>query len=106
MSWFAFDRMGATIQRPDDATMRSLLGSVSAGDPEHPDVSLNYEDGWALSYNASGTLIFENVETGDGPWHMRGVTPERAPELWQRLAHGDIEAIQPKAWVSGYGSDD
>lgn len=81
MSYFAYDRMGASIQRPDEATMRSLLASVSAGDPEHPDVSLNHEDGWALSYNASGTLIFENVETGDGPRHMWGVTPELALEL-------------------------
>lgn len=105
MSCFAYDRMGASIQRPDEAMMRSLLASVHVGDPEHPDVSLNHEDGWALSYTASGTLIFENVETGDGPWHMQGVTPDEALALWQLLACGEVESIQASAWVSGYGGE-
>lgn len=104
MSYFAYDRMGASIQRPDENKMRELLVSVSTNDSEHPDVSLNHEEGWALSYGASHTIIFENVETGAGPWHMKNITAEEALELWKLLANGDISALEAKGWVGGYGN--
>jgi hypothetical protein len=104
MSYFAYDRMGASIQRPDESKMRELLASVSVNDPEHPDVSLNNEDGWALSYGPSHTLIFENVETGSGPWHMKEISIEQALALWNLLALGQVSALQDNAWSSGYGS--
>jgi len=104
MSYFAYDRMGAAIQRPDESKMRELLGSVSANDPEHPDVSLNSEDGWALSYGSSHTIILQNVETGAGPWHMKEISIEQALTLWNLLALGQVSALQKNSWVSGYGS--
>lgn len=104
MSYFAYDRMGASIQRPNESKMRELLISVKGNDPEHPDVSLNNEDGWALSYGPSHTIIFQNVETGAGPWHMKKVSIEQALELWNLLALGQVSALQEKNWASGYGS--
>jgi hypothetical protein len=104
MSYFAYDRMGGSIQRPDESKMRELLASVSANDPEHPDVSLNNEDGWALSYGPSQTLIFQNVETGAGPWHMKEISIEQALALWKLLALGQVPALQENPWSSGYSS--
>lgn len=103
MSYFAYDRMGAAIQRPDESKMRELLCSVNANDPEHPDVSLNNEEGWALSYGPSHTMIFENVETGAGPWHMKEISIEQALTLWNLLALGQVSQLQGNRWASGYG---
>lgn len=83
--------------------MMELLTSVRANDPEHPDVSLNREDGWALSYGPSHTIIFENVETGAGPWHMKEISTEQALALWNLLALGQDAELQEKCWASGYG---
>lgn len=96
--------MGESIPRPDEPTMRALLASVSVCDAEHPDVALEHESGWALSYFASHTITFENVEAASdaGPWHMDMVTLEQALELWILLASGQIAAVQEQAWMDGY----
>jgi hypothetical protein len=104
MSYFAYDRMGNATRRPDLQKMAELLESVLANDPEHPDVSLTNEDGWALSYFGSRTMIFENVETGDGPWHSKGVSQEQALDLWTLLSQGRLDEIRAAEWHDGYGS--
>lgn len=105
MSYFAYDRIGAAIQRPAERTMSDLLASVNANDPEHPDVSINHQEGWALSYGPSRTIIFENVETGDGPWYMKAVSREQALELWKLLAQGRVAELQGQNWAQGYGNE-
>lgn len=51
MSCFAYDLMGGVVHNPSKDEMQSLLSSVGAADAEHPDVSLNTEEGWSLSYS-------------------------------------------------------
>jgi hypothetical protein len=104
MSYFAYDRMGASIRRPDLQTMRSLLASVFANDPEHPYVSLTDEEGWGMSYGFSRTLILENAETDEGPWHMKEVTPEQALGFWVLLSNGQLAELRSSGWVEGYGN--
>ena len=104
MNFFAYNRMGESIPEPNTQVMQSLLASVSEGDPEHPCVSLNTEDGWAISYHPSHTLIFENVETGEGPWHLKDVSPEAALLIWKQLSQGLNSDLKNKGWVAGYGN--
>jgi hypothetical protein len=98
MSYFAYDRMGSTVVLPDEAAMSKLLHSLASPDVEHPGVSLTYESGWCASVFASGLIVLENVETGEGPWHMRLPSPQHALELWRLVACGEIEAVQSRPW--------
>jgi len=84
--------------------MSELLDSLATPDPEHPDVSLNHESGWSASVFRSGLVVLENVETGEGPWHMLLPSPRHAMELWRLLAAGDVEAIRSHPWAPGYGT--
>ena len=86
MSFFAYDRLGNPIQNPSEQQMRDMLASLAVQDNEHPDVSLNHASGWCLSAFGSGLLVWENVEEGNGPWHMRSVAPEQVLRLWLALA--------------------
>ncbi|MFC5436868.1 hypothetical protein ACFPME_09900 [Rhodanobacter umsongensis] len=104
MSFFANDLMGASIIAPSTRQMSALLHSLASADNEHPDVSLGHESGWCISAFSSGLTVFENVETGEGPMHMRGVAPERVLELWSMLAAGDISGLDGLAWTPGYGT--
>ena len=104
MTYFANNLMGASIIAPSTEQMTALLHSLTGSDNEHPDVSLGHESGWCISAFSSGLTVFENVETGDGPMHMRGVTRERVLELWSMLAAGDISGLNGLAWDPGYGT--
>jgi len=104
MSYFAYDRMGSTVILPDEAAMSELLESLAAPDPEHPDVSLSHESGWCASVLGSGLVVLENIETGEGPWHMRLPSPQHAFELWRLLSGGHVAAVQSHPWIPGYGA--
>jgi len=84
--------------------MAEVLLELSAADAEHPDVSLTHESGGSISVFRSGLAVFENVETGEGPWHIRHASNTTTLELWQLLAAGRISELQGQPWVSGYGS--
>ena len=105
MSYFAYDRMGNAIASPDEVAMRNLLGSLAVQGPEHPDVSLNHESGWSASVFGNGLVVLENVETGEGPWHMSGKSPEEAISLWRLLAAGKFEELKSQPWATGYGDE-
>jgi nucleotide-binding universal stress UspA family protein len=79
-----------------------LTAHVCVG--EHPDCWLEDECGWALSAFGSGLLILENVETNEGPWHMRGVSREKVLELWGLLKAVKLAEIREHAWLPGYDS--
>lgn len=66
-----------------------LLGPLST----HNGLSLTHESGWCVSAFGSGFVCFENVETGDGPWHMRGPSTDAVLKLWELLAQGQPLAI-------------
>lgn len=84
--------------------MRKLLDSLATEDPEHPDVSLTHESGWCLAASAGGSLVFENVETGEGPWHMRSVDAQQVLDCWRALADGHHDVLSTLAWLDGYGN--
>ncbi len=84
--------------------MRQLLNSLAADDPEHPDVSLSHESGWCLSAFSGGLVVFENVESGDGPWHMQSVPAIRVLEYWYTLAGGGHQDLLSLPWAPGYGA--
>jgi hypothetical protein len=103
MTYRATDRMGASIPEPSEKKMKESLSSLSRFDPEHPDVSLIHESEWSLSVFGSGLVVFENVETDEGPWHMISVPVSDTLKLWHLLAEGNLDELKQFPWVSGYG---
>lgn len=103
MTYHAYNRMGAAVVGPSEAAMKELLASLDPSDAEHPDVSLTHESGWCVSIFASGLAVLENVESGEGPWHMEGVSSRTALDLWRQLASGEVEQLKGLRWVPGYG---
>jgi hypothetical protein len=97
-------RWGEGISDPSLTDLQSALAELDKEDPEHPDCWLQDENGWAISAFGSGLLTFENVETNEGPWHMRGVSREVALQLWELLKAGDLNQIRQRRWLPGYGS--
>lgn len=83
--------------------MAQVLSELSTADSEHPDVSLTHESGWSISVFQSGLAVFENVETGEGPWHIPRVSAATALELWRLLAAAKISELQWQPWQIGYG---
>lgn len=82
--------------------MREVLAELDLVDDEHASVSLTHESEWSLGAFPSGTLVWENLESG-GPRHMRGVSRERMLRLWIAPAAGRITEIENEAWSPGYG---
>jgi hypothetical protein len=103
MSCFAYNRSGTSVREPSAEKMAALLESLRLPDNEHPDVSLTHESGWCISAFESGLVCLENVQTGDGPWHMCGLSFESILDLWGKLAGGHIESLQSRTWLPGYG---
>ncbi len=99
----AQNRNGAFIRDPSPDQMRALIASLAEHDQVHPDIALKHESEWCLSVFGSGLVVFENVESGEGPWHMRGVSQDRALELWLNLAAGKISDLKSLPWSIGYG---
>lgn len=97
-------RWGEGIQNPQQSDLVAALNELKSSDAEHPDCSLSAEEGWSISVFESGLVIFENDETGEGPWHMRSMQNEAALDLWRLLQANDIAALQAKAWGPGYGN--
>ena len=83
--------------------MHQLLSSLSSNDTEHPDVALSHESEWCISVFSSGRVVFENLETGEGPWHLTNKSPADALQLWKLLATGQIAELKKQSWLPGYG---
>ena len=96
-------RWGGTLSNPTADDLTAALAELDVDDPEHPDCWLENEQGWDISVFGSGLVIFENVETNEGPWHMRGVSREQVLELWNLLSAGRVEALKQLSWKLGYG---
>ena len=97
-------RWGEAVQNPQHTDLLAALNELDQKDAEHPDCWLSTEEGWSLAVFENGLVIFENIETGEGPWHMRSVSRESALELWLLLQANEIVSLQAKPWVSGYGN--
>jgi len=85
--------------------MRALIDALERGDyaeSDFPEVALVHDSsGWMLNLRPGGILTWENLNAEDRPPAvMRGVSRNRALELWRRLARGEIEALQQEPWES------
>lgn len=89
-------------REPTVTRLREVLAEFDAEDDEHPSVSLTHESEWSLGAYSGGLLVWENVEVGDNPRHMNGVTRERVLELWAKLAEGRIDELEAEPWLPGY----
>ena len=96
-------RWGGGGKNPKDEDLRGALGELRETDPEHPDCWLSDENGWTIAAHESGAIVLENVESGEGPWHMKSQTAEAVLELWRLLQAGDLVTIRAKPWIEGYG---
>jgi hypothetical protein len=105
MSYFVRRRWAGAEREPIEQVMVEVLAELDADDPEHPDVALEHENGWALSAFSSGLVVFENVETDDEPRHMSGVSRADVAELWRLLAVGNFAHLESRPWLPGCGSD-
>ena len=104
MSYHVNRRWGDADDDPPVERMREALAELDVEDVEHPDVALIHESGWCLGAYPSGLLIWEDLSADDGaPRHMRAVPRDRVLELWQKLAKGDIAAVDAEPWQAGYG---
>ncbi len=87
-------------QGPDG--LGSLLDELLRADDEHTDVSVSDPSGWTRSAFRSGKLVWENVEDGDGPWHIEQVNRDRVLQLFRAVVQGDLPAVQAEQWQPGY----
>jgi hypothetical protein len=97
-------RWGGGGENPSERELREALAELEKPDEEHPDCWLSDEQGWTISAFGSGKVILENLESGEGPWHMKKQDGEVILELWKLLQAGDITAIRAKPWSPGYDS--
>ncbi|MFJ8310651.1 MULTISPECIES: hypothetical protein [unclassified Streptomyces] len=92
------DLTGASVDEPDEATMRTILDGLADADTEHPDVSLTHENGWSLSVFPSGELLWllwENLDDPDtAPRQLSGVTEDEVLRLFALLAAGETAEIE------------
>ena len=93
---------GATMPNPDEHTLRLALLELSNADSEHPDCWLSDENSWTISANTGGSVVFENSESGEGPWHMDAIDTETVLELWTCLQKGNLDKIRAQPWLKGY----
>lgn len=97
-------RWGNAVENPSAEEMLASLRELEKRDEEHPDCWLNSEDGWSISVFQSGLIVFENVETGEGPWHLKGMPRDTALRLWQLLQANELSSIKKQPWNEGYGN--
>ncbi len=95
---------GSMDQADDTAGFAALLDELSGATVEHGDVAVGHESGWTLTVLASGRVVWEDVEEGDGPQHLDGLSRDETLELMALVASGDVDAVGSCSWVPGYGS--
>jgi hypothetical protein len=104
MTYHVTHRYGAMETELGFEAFPKLLAELDARelDAVHAEVSLTHESEWCIAASASGTVTFENLESGE-PRHIPQMSASKIIELWRSLAVGDLEAIEREAWQPGYG---
>ena len=97
-------RRGGGQNNPTVQEMLSALTELEKSDPEHPDCWLSDEAGWTVAAYESGMVVLENVESGEGPWHISKIDRQFVFQLWQALQRGDLAAVRGQTWQEGYES--
>jgi len=102
-SSYLVNRWGGREDNPTVAKMLAALNELDAHDPEHPDCWLSDELGWTIAAHENEVLVLENVESGEGPWHLANAPRTIVLQLWQALQRGDLNEIRKRDWKDGYG---
>jgi hypothetical protein len=97
MGIYVANGLGDHIDDPCVDEMRAFLDDVDETDEEHGAAWLSTDDGYSLEWSAFG-LSFARPEQDDRTRHMRGVSRERALELWIALAEGRLDEVERCAW--------
>ncbi|MGI8906396.1 MAG: DUF3592 domain-containing protein [Candidatus Sumerlaeaceae bacterium] len=101
MATYLVTRWGESLENPEDPQLRAAIAELDADDPEHPDCWLSDDAGWTLSAVQGGSVVLENVETGEGPWHLPHASHDDVLNLWRALRAGELEDILNRRWLGG-----
>jgi hypothetical protein len=104
MTTYLQTRWGGSGKDPSESELQAALAELATPDPEHPDCWLIDENGWSISAFDTGLVVFENVETDEGPWHMPNCTSKLMLALWNHLKAGELDKVKTHAWREGYSS--
>lgn len=104
MSFTVTHWLGQMERGSDSTDLAGLLAELDFADPEHGDVAVEAESGWALTARRNGSVTFENVEEDGDPRHMRDVPRDKVLELMRQVASGDIEAVSREDWQPEYST--
>ena len=95
--------VGGEMEPAVSELLESLVAELDLADDEHPDVSIEHESGWGLSAFPGGLLVWENVEDGDAPHHMTGVSRSETLRHFHAVLDGDLDTVHRLPWSPGYG---
>lgn len=102
---FSVTHIDGSMEQPEDISgFPTLLDELAEATAEHGDVAVGHESGWTLTVLARGRVVWENVEEGSAPQHLDGLSRDDTLELMALVAVGDIDAVEARSWVPGYGS--
>ena len=101
MKYHVVTRWGDSEDEPTENRLREILAELEQSDPEHPDTWLTHENGWTLSINEKGLVIWENMDSKDQPRHQVSVSREKALDLWLKPSRGETTAINQEPWCPG-----
>ena len=104
MSFFVYHRYGVAQRDPPASIFPLLLDEldVRLDDEEHTSVSVIHESEWGLGIYHGGYVTFENVEGEGEPRHMRNVPREKILVMMQKVASGNLVALEAEPWQDGY----
>jgi hypothetical protein len=92
---------GDRVDSPSEEEMRKFLLELNADDEEHGAAWLSF-DGFSLEWNGDGRLVFTDP-AAKGSQHLKGITRERALELWVAVASGKLDEVKRCPWQPGIG---
>ena len=100
---FIYDRQGVSHRSVDADLIDRVVAELDDPiDDEHPDVSVQTEDGWSLSAYQSGLIVWENVEGEGAPRHRTRVSRAEVAALFRHVVRGELEVVEAEAWLPGY----
>ncbi len=102
---FSVTHIDGSMDQPEDMTgFPALLDELADATTEHGDIAVGHESGWTVTVLARGRVVWEIVEEGTLAQHLDGLTRDDTLVLMALVADGDIDAVDTRPWVPGYGS--
>ena len=102
MSFFISHIWDDDERDPPLEKLEQLYAEKDDGDIEHFGVSVIHETEWCLTLHPNSDLVWENLEDGHNPRHMKDVPRDKVLDLWRNLAQGNFARIESEPWLEGY----